>query len=248
VAWIDSAISAAAMTSHVLEEIYFTSQGNYGACTMFSGRLVASEGRSLAQVLYEMEQTSAKGNHNPLIMRSMQIQQPLSCTIDANGEVHWYADATTGDILVNRPNEILTFNAVTAAKVKFSRGTADTLAELTKAMGYQEVDWLGAPPKRTAWPITKIEQEQMDFRKRVHDDEARTNQYQHTYQMEVQAAQSAPKADRAKFVGKAREVLDKIRAMVKNNPNFAYKAFNMSPDQFNDWLEEQEKFLRALMR
>ena len=31
VAWIDSAISAAAMTAHCLEEIYFTPQGNYGA-------------------------------------------------------------------------------------------------------------------------------------------------------------------------------------------------------------------------
>jgi hypothetical protein len=215
---------------------------------MFSGALVASEGRPLETVLYEMEQTSAKGNHNPLIMRSMQIQQPLSCTIDANGEVHWYGDATTGEILVNRPNEILTFNAVTAAKVKFSRGTADTLQELTKAMGYQEIDWLGVPDKRTAWPVSSVEKAQMEFRKRVHDDETRTRQYRASYIMEVTAAEGAPKADRAKFVGRAREALEKIKAMVKNNPNFSFMAWGMNMEQFKDWIEEQERLLRRLMQ
>ena len=33
VAWIESAISAAAMTAHCIEEIYFMPQANYGACT-----------------------------------------------------------------------------------------------------------------------------------------------------------------------------------------------------------------------
>ena len=117
VAWIDTAISAAAMTAHCLEEIYFTSQGNYGACTMFSGALVAAKGRSLEDALVLMEKISARGGYDPLIMRAMQIQQPLSATIDADGIVHYYGDTTSGDFIVNRENEILTFNAITAAKV-----------------------------------------------------------------------------------------------------------------------------------
>jgi membrane-bound ClpP family serine protease len=45
VAWIESAISAAAMTSHAIEEIYFMPRGNYGACTGWSGQLTAVSGR-----------------------------------------------------------------------------------------------------------------------------------------------------------------------------------------------------------
>jgi hypothetical protein len=248
VAWIDTAISAAAMSAHCLEEIYFTSQGNYGACTMFSGRLVAAKGRQLEEALAMMEKISARGNHNPLIMRAMQIQQPLSASIDSNGEVHWYGDPTSGDILVNPPHEILTFNAKTAERLKFSRGTADNLEELGHAMGYQEVDWLGKPDPSTAWPVSKVEKEQMEFRKRVHNDEMRTNEYIRDYQMEVGAAQSAPREDRPKFVGRARATLEKIKAMVRNNPNFSFMAYNMTMDEFNDFIEQQEKMLRDLLR
>jgi hypothetical protein len=248
VAWIDSAISAAAMTAHCLEEVYFTSQGNYGACTMFSGALVAAKGRQLEDVLAQMEKISARGNHNTLIMRAMQIQQPLSVHIDEDGEVHWYGDVTSGDIIVNRPGEILTFNARTAEQVKFSRGTADSIEQLTKEMGYQEIDWLGAPSPETAWRVSKAEKAQMDFRKRVHNDEMRTREYIIDYRSQVAAAQSAPRAERPKFVGRARDTLEKIKAMVKNNPNFSFMAFNMNMEEFKDFVEQQEKLLRDLLR
>ena len=72
-AWIEYAISAAAMTSHAIEEIYFLPQGSYGACTGWFGALTAVKGRELEEVLYMMEKISARGNHDPKIMRSMQI-------------------------------------------------------------------------------------------------------------------------------------------------------------------------------
>jgi ClpP class serine protease len=37
VGWIEFATSAAAMTAHAIEEIYFTSRGEYGSCTGFAG-------------------------------------------------------------------------------------------------------------------------------------------------------------------------------------------------------------------
>src|SRR5690606_34230378 len=69
VAWIKSAISAAAMTAHCIEDIYFTSDGNYGACTGWYGQLTAVKGRDLEEVLYMMEKISARGKHDPKIMR-----------------------------------------------------------------------------------------------------------------------------------------------------------------------------------
>ena len=248
VAWIDSAISAAAMTAHTMEEIYFTPQGNYGACTGWSGQLVAVKGRGLEEVLQMMEKISGRGGHDPLVMRSMQIQQPLSATIGPDGDVKFFADTDSGEILVNRENEILTFNAVTAEKVKFSRGTAATIEDLTRLMGYQELDWVGAKVNGVTWPVSKAEKWSMAYRKQVKQDEDRTGEYRATYQMQLEAAQSEPKATRGAFVNRARSTFNKMRAMVRNNPNFGLFTFNMPPEQFKDWCDEQERMFRDLMR
>jgi hypothetical protein len=249
VGWIESAISAAAMSAHCLEEIYFTTQGNYGACVGFYGSLDKPvQGRELEDALFEMEKISARGGYNPLIMRAMQVQQPLSAHIDENGEVHWYGDVSSGEIIVNRPKDILTFNAVTATKVKFSKGTADSLEELAKAMGYQELDWVGKQVKGVPWPVTKAEKMQMDFRHQVHEDEGRTNEYYTTYQLNIQAAASEQDpVKRGAFVGRARSCLDKIKHMVKNNPAFRLTIFG-GRENYNDWLDKQEKLLRELTR
>jgi len=248
VAWIDSAISAAAMTSHVIEEIYFTPQGNYGACTGWSGQLVAVKGFQLEQVLGMMERISRRGGYDPLIMRGMQIQQPLSATINADGEVKWYDNAKDGEIVVNRDKEILTFNEYTARQVKFSKGTASTLGELTKLMGYQELNWVGKEVKNVAWPVSKAEAWTMKYRAQVKQDETRFNEYRRSYQDNVAAAAGAPLADRGKFVNKAREALNKMKAMVRNNPAFLLFNFGMETEQFKEWLEEREKTLRDLMK
>ena len=51
VAWIESAISAAAMSPWVIEEMYFYPQGNIGACTGWHGDLVAVKGMQLEMIL-----------------------------------------------------------------------------------------------------------------------------------------------------------------------------------------------------
>jgi len=249
VAWIDSAISAAAMTSHCIEEIYFTPQGNYGACTGWSGQLVAVKGRGLEEVLYAMEKISARGGYDPAIMRAMQIQVPLSCTITADGDVKWYRDSTSGEILVNRDNEILTFNSETARKVKFSKGTASTLDELRKLMGYEELEWVGKPVKGYIWPISKSEAWNMNWRKQVHNDQENLNNYFRSYQMQVQAAASEPLETRGKFVNQARESLKKIKDACKRNPNMGLLTFNVFTDEeLREIFEREEKRLRDLMR
>lgn len=248
VAWIESAISAAAMTSHCIEEIYFMPQGNYGACTGWFGALTAVKGRELEEVLYMMEKISARGKHDPQIMRSMQIMEPLSCTIDdSTGEVHWYNNLD-GQYIVNPKERILTFNASDAVKYKFAKGIASSIDELAKLMGYNEYVFVGKPTAGVAYPVSRAEQLQRDFRNRTFDDQSRTRQYQVEYVGAIQAAQATPLADRGKFVAKARRALDQIRAMVKNNPNFALFVFGMSQDRFKDWLNEQEELLKDLMK
>ncbi len=266
VAWIDSAISAAAMTAHCIEDIYFTPQGNYGACTGWFGQLTAVKGRELEEVLYMMEQISARGNHNPLIMRAMQIAADkeahdqlgitgppgyLSANIDSNGAVAWYADTTSGKYVLNPKGgvTVLTFNAVEAEKFKFSRGTASTLAELTEKMGYKEIEWVGKPDKEFIWPVHRAEQFQLDFRRKVATDEKNINTYWSSYQTAMQMAQQQQEqGERGKFVGIARGHFNKIKSMVKNNPNFKLFVFNMTDEQFEEFVEEQEKRMRDLMK
>lgn len=248
VAWIEWAISAAAMTSHCLEEIYMTPQGAYGGCTGWSGDLKAVDGRALLQILYDMEKITARGNHDPKIMASMQIMRPLSATIDSNGKVTYYDDTTSGEILLNPEGRILTFNSQTAAKVKFSGGTARTLKDLEKLMGLTEVEWVGRKVPGIEWPVSRAEQIQMDFRSKTFEDTERVQEYFYKYQAAVAAARAVPPERRGRFIGRARQALLEIKRMIDNNPNLALFQLNMLPDDFKKWYEEREKELRELAK
>lgn len=263
VAWIDSAISAAAMSAHCFEEIYFTPQGNYGACTGYSGALNAMKGPGLERVLMDMEKISARGNYDPKIMRAMQISAiaeeceelkiappwgALSASVSEDtGEVTFYQDATSGNIVLNPKGgvHVLTFNALEAQKVKFSKGTAANLEDLGKAMGLTEVEWVGRPDKRFIWPVSKAEQYMLDFRKKTKSDEENYRRYQINLNNFLNLAQSAREEDRGKLVGQARQWLNQIKAMVKNNPNWALLNFG-GEDEFKQWVEQVEKAIKQL--
>lgn len=261
VAWIESAISAAAMSSHCLEEIYFMPNGNYGACTGWSGQLVAVKGRELEGILLMMEKISARGNHPKEIMRAMQISgrdevlselqiEPpsgkLSADIDpVTGKVTWYQDHSGKFILNPVANiDILTFNAPDAEKFKFSRGTAATKEELAKQMGYQEIEWVGKPKNGYSWPISDAEEMQLKWRADITEAQARLNEYFQKYGMAVQTAQSMQnKTDRAAWVAKARGHLDFLRQLAKRFPNIGLMV------GINDeWFKEQEEMLRRLLK
>jgi hypothetical protein len=250
VAWIDSAISAAAMTAHCLEEIYFTPQGNYGACTGWFGNLTAVSGRGLEEVLFMMERISARGNYHPLLMRAMQIQVPLSATRQPNGEFSFFADTTSGEIVVNRDREILTLNAQSALDIGFSRGTASTIQELQRLMGYNELQWVGESVPGVLWPVSKAEKWNIAYRRQVNRDENSFREYVAQYNLNIQAAaQQQTRQARGQFVNRARQALDKIRNMVRNNPNFILFNLNMeTEEEYREWLEAEEKRLRDMMR
>lgn len=268
VGWIESAISAAAMTAHCIDDIYFTSQGNYGGCTGFSGRLNAMKGRGLEEVLIMMEMISERGGKDPKIMRAMQIDSgpdvgqrlqisppdgSLSCNIDENGDVKWFQDTTSGKFLVNPTAggavRVLTFTSEQAEKYKFSRGTADTLDELTTKMGYKEIEWVGEKAKNSLWPICKAEKINMAFRAKTYKDQELFASYWRNYRFNIGAAQGEQdRQSRGPYINKARQELENIKRMVKNNPNLALFQMNMLMEEFKEWLVEQEKLLRELAR
>lgn len=265
VAWIDSAISAAAMSAHCFEEIYFTPQGNYGACTGFSGRLNAMKGPGLEQVLIMMEKISARGNYPKEIMRAMQISSEeeesaslrisppwgaLSCTINKDtGEVKYFQDATSGQIVLNPKGgvHILTFNSEQAAQVKFSKGTASNLDELAKCMGLTEVEWVGKKDKEYIWPVCKAEQYMLDFRKRTHSDESDFRRYVSNINTNLGLAQQARDTERAKFIGQVRQWLNQVKTMVKNNPNWILLNWG-GEDEYQQWVEQIERAIRDLSK
>ncbi|MBX3390629.1 MAG: hypothetical protein KF691_14370 [Phycisphaeraceae bacterium] len=247
VAWIDYAISAAAMTSHAIEEIYFTPEGAYGACTGWSGDLVAVKDRDLEQILFQMEKISARGNHKFEIMRAMQIMEPLSASISPEGDVSFYQDTTSGDIVLNPKDRVLTFNSQTAAKVKFSLGTAATLDELAKAMRLPEVEWVGVKKPGYLWPICRAEQMQMDFREKTARDDQQFTEYVQTLNAALQMASGLDDERKARLAGKARECMNRILSAVNNNPNLSIFKFNILPDKFKEeWVEPTDKKIKDL--
>jgi hypothetical protein len=247
VAWIDSAINSAAMSVHGLEDIYFTPQGNYGGCTYFHGWGLVRHPDLEAQ-LTMMAAISKRGKHNTLIMRAMQVQVPLSATVDDHNQVTWYADATSGAILVNRPHEILTLNSQTAAQVKFSKGTASTLADLTTQMGYKELNWLGSRDSATLWPVCKAERWNIEWRRQTNRDEDQINQSCRRFQMAVQRAETTPRRDRDKPVDEARQALARFMELVARRPALAaFKLGFTSDKELLEWHSKQERFLTSLL-
>jgi hypothetical protein len=231
VAWIESAISAAAMSPWVLEEMYFYPQGNIGACTGWHGDLVAVKGIQLEMVLDMMEKASAMGKKDPAIMRAMQIMEPLSADIDENGEVHWHQNES-GAYILNRSKNVFTMNANDAIKFKFGKGIAATRDELAKAMGLQEVEWAG--------------QEATDFIDRnIKETDGTSKQFRAMYakyQLAIELAkQLQDKERRGIELGKARRLLAEMKQRMRINPNL--KDFIGIPD---GWFEEQEEIIRKL--
>ena len=205
VGWIDEAISAAAMTSITIEELYFMPKGSFGACTGWFGALQAVEGRGLEDVLFKMEKISARGNKDKQIMRAMQINEELSYDInEQTGEVKFYQNLDGAHIL-NDGTDILTFTAASAQDCGFSSGTAGTLEELQalleKSVG--EIVWVGEEVEGIPYPVCKAEKYQREYRKEVDFQEKRFDEIVTKYAMEIQNAQSVPVDSRGGFLRRA---------------------------------------------
>lgn len=229
VAWIRSAISAAAMTSWVIPEIYMMSEGNIGACTGFmmqeGGQAKAMEGNELEQILVWMEQVSRWGNKDPYIMRAMQVYTLLSATRDDNGHITWFIDEPpSGQVVVSPKKEILTFNAPDAVKWGVAQGIADSKDELAKEMGCNEWVEVGQ----------KADEYQVEFRENVKEAQVQIQEHWTKLNTAISFAQSAPTLrERQRNIGEARQHLRAMQSWVRRAPSLEV-YMNLTPEFFRD--------------
>ncbi len=231
VAWIESAISAAAMSPWVLEDMYFMPNGNIGGCTGWSGDMQAVQGVGLEMMLFEMEEASRLGKRDPKIMRAMQIQEPLSYDIDDNGNVIWRQDEN-GQHVLNSAKHVYTMTASEAVASKFARGIASSREELAKAMGFSEVEWVGEEAAKV-----------VDNNIRENDTvEKRTREVLSKYQLAIGVAQQLPDRERrGAQLAIAKRHLAELRRMVKVNPNFEFHL-GIPPA----WFTAQDELIKRL--
>jgi len=198
VAWVESAISAAAMTAWTCEEIYMMKEGNIGAATgyrMLNGRAEAVEGEELEMVLRQMEQISERGNHNPLVMRAMQVPTNLSADIDpSTGAVTWRNDLS-GQYIVSTEKQILTFNSIDAVRFGVARAIADNKDELARALGCSSWVEVGAD----------ADEYQVRFREDVQQAQVRAAEILSKMQIALNAGN----------VGRARAMLGQLRGWAR---------------------------------
>ena len=134
VAWIKAAISAACATAVHCDEIYFTTEGHAGSMTAFAGG-VSLKGAELQMWMKKagdwMEQGGRYRGIGPVM-----IHAPLELSYDKDpetGKITWHDDLS-GEFILSRAGENLTFNSTNAVHCGFADGIADTPEDLAKLL------------------------------------------------------------------------------------------------------------------
>ena len=146
IAWIQTAISAAAASAIACDEIYFMTDGTLGAMTGYSGT-TALKDRELEEWLKTAGQWMENGGRYKYIAHAM-IHAPslLSYDKDAEtGEVIWHNDLS-GEHILSDEESNLVFTSGVATDSGFADGIADTgeeLAELLDLDEWREIDTYG---------------------------------------------------------------------------------------------------------
>ncbi len=231
VAWIKSAISAAAMTAWTCEEIYMMPEGNIGAATAFFSQgagAVAVKGEELEQYFRMMQRISARGNRDPLVMRAMQVPTNLSADIDpATGKVTWRNDLD-GQHIVSTANQILTLNSIDSVRFGVARAVAASKDELARHLNVDEWIEVGHDAEKL----------QVTFREDVKTAQLRA----------VELLQKMNIALRGGDVARARSFLGQVKGWVRRASSLEeYGAPDFGVPPLNDeFFREVEKQLEQI--
>ena len=236
VAWIEDAISAAAMTAWVVDELYMMRKAAIGGCTgyrMMPGGAEAMEGPELEEVLMWMERVSTWGNKSPEVMRAMQVYATLSADIDENGKVTWHLN-DSGEYMISPENEVLTMHSYEAEKFGVSKGTADTKDELASALGC--VEWVEVG--------TDADELMAEFRENVKTAELELNVLFQQMNIALNAMNATPELrNKKRHLGRAQKLYDQMRSWAfKKAPSL--RTYGQFSDQFFEYYDEVFEDLR----
>jgi hypothetical protein len=141
VAWVREAISAAAVTSMQFDEIYFRTMGADGAAMMIAGSN-SVYGEQLDKFKDEIGDIIEKNGRPRSVFLAMVLSKDvLTYTKDPVTGKPTFHDKITGlpgEVVLSDDKDNLTFNASNALDSGFSKGTADTGAELAPFLGLTE--------------------------------------------------------------------------------------------------------------
>lgn len=145
VAWIDSAVTQAAVAILPIEEFCFMPGGYFGWATSSmwpDDRARRDSAEFKADV--ELIETGARlGKRSETIARSLILYEPLSLDIDPDTKsVSWRQDEK-GQHLVNRAGRVFGMGASESQRFGLSKATAATQVELAHALGLERVEWTG---------------------------------------------------------------------------------------------------------
>ncbi len=146
IAWIKTAISAAAASSLACDEIYFMTEGTLGAMTAYAGTKALKD-EELQAWLDLAAKFMENGGRYPYIAHAM-IHAPALLSYDKDpetGEIIWHNDLS-GETVLSRDTTNLVFTSGTAVDSGFADGIADTgeeLAELLDLGEWREIDTYG---------------------------------------------------------------------------------------------------------
>ncbi len=146
IAWIKTAISAAAASSLACDEIYFMTEGTLGAMTAYAGT-TALKDEELQAWLDLAAKFMENGGRYPYIAHAM-IHAPALLSYDKDpetGEVIWHNDLS-GQHQLSNDTTNLVFTSGVAVDSGFADGIADTgeeLAALLDLSEWREIDNYG---------------------------------------------------------------------------------------------------------
>lgn len=229
VAWIESAISSAALATYAIPDMYFMPTGMLGAA------LGWPQGQNVAGMLSMMEAVSDVTGRSRAIVRSMQIPVPLSVSSNEHaGEIKWFQD-TTGTHVLNPEGQIYTLTAHEAVQFKFAKGIAADRNTLVQAMGLHDVVWAG--------------EEAAQFLDRTMRDADETDQRCRLLLREFgfqtnSIDQTDDTTERRMRADKAAAKLDDLESLISAHPAFSH-AYGLDAHWFAD---RREQVFEQLMR
>lgn len=217
VVWCKGAVTKAIFAVATLDEIYMRSQAYFGAAAYENGGWARIE-MPFQEVMAAADQVSAAGHRDPLVMRSMIFPFALSAKRVGN-ETRWFGNETSGEILVNRENEILCFGADLASETGVSKGTADDLPSLLGLLG---VDRYEIVAKGAAESFAREREARADLAQRLDEESVRCNALIRAL-AEMVSQKSMSASLFTEVHNDAIESLKKLDELVKKMPLIAHK-------------------------